>query len=160
MRLLIKDNEIEMQMKIKNWSPLVYDEDDELVGYPWCVVDMPVKTHYLDYNVGGEIFERGEVIDFRDELGRFMSGEITKERRYGFIEPDLNFYFLPGDRPQMIMEINFWIGHRFLGAGKFLYPLNKEEVTNLYRYLQLVTGELKESDLIIKEMVEKGILIL
>ena len=175
-RLCIKDDEIDMQFEIKDWRPLEYDEDDELIGYPWCTIDMPIKTVYLDYNAGGETLDRGEVLYLRDELGSFLDGTIKENKSLDFIEPVLEFYLLPehtvyntqeimyenGSKTypaRVDMKIHFWIGHRFLGSGVFVYPLYKKDVVDIYHYLQLVTGVLSEKDDIIRDMIEKNVLV-
>lgn len=176
MRLHIKDDELDLQIEIKNWTPLEYDEDDELIGYPWCEVDMPWKTHYLDYNSGGEIWDRGEILEIKDYLKDFLDGTMKEEKTLSFIEPDLaltfcpehTLYSVPGkvvyrDGKKVIpalwtINLNFWIGHRFLGTGEFRYIFNRSEAEAFYHYLQLITGEIEKTSPVILNMIDAGTL--
>lgn len=176
MRLCLKDEELELQLEITNWYPLEWDEQGELIGYPWCRIDMPIKTHYLDYNVRGEVFERGELLGFRDMLKALLQGELKEDTHCTFIEPDLEFYLYPeyieysndfawykgGSKTyelSMEMKVNFWMENGALGAGEFTYPFSIRKIKELYHYLQLVTGELREDGDVIQRMIKEGVLI-
>lgn len=173
MRLRFNICDVDMQLKINDWSKPDFEEE---WNDNWCDVELKFQSKYLNYDPSGELLMSSDVIYLEDALGMLLDGTLLEDGSVRFTEPDLQFdlyvakrlYDIPGKvcfrdgYKDVDISANFTIQFWYsggLGSNTFNMILDRKEITELYHYLNLVTGKLKEDDLIIIDMINRGVLV-
>ncbi len=154
MRIRLKLDVLNIQLKIKGWH-ICADNEDPYDN--WCSIELYL-SELMDYNLESAVMTSDEVSELSDLIDRFLNGELNDTVRLDFLEPDFEFVFLPSDSDSDAQWIiHFWSGalsDTFLTIG-----LEKDDLFALQIYLKLITKQITKSDPIVSEYIEKGILL-
>ena len=162
-----------VQLQIRKYDPEL--KGDYCTG--WCKTDFSFSSEpWLNYaQDDAEVFLSSEVADLYTALNQLLQDELTEEKMFECIEPDFNFILQPKfdvrNNPKVLyvkpgheivditMEwtVSFW--NEGLTANYLSVSLNREEIQHLCNYLGLVTGQLREADTVILNMINAGVLI-
>ena len=174
MKLAFDNGDILFELAVKDWYFSIWN-DYVAAGYPWCKVDLRIKTKYLDFETrDDELLERAEVDDIKDALKSILDRTMESEEHMTFSEPDIELYFDPectkynDDKhwyrdgqwtfpPTLKMKIVFWSIYGGPDAGAFEYTFDEGEIDMLCTYFRYVTQEIGEDDPGMKALIEKGI---
>ena len=167
-----------LQLEILNWKMQVSNEEEEFEEdeYSHCTMEMSLKTPYLDYTVGGEVWETDEVVELRNALRALLNDELYKPFHFPFLVQDIEVDLHPSvtvygqnrlwddeDKSMHPIRLFFYVTFRkrfnFSGTGAFRYQFSEFNIRLLYYYFQFVTEELTKEDFTIKEMIRKGQLV-
>lgn len=173
MRLRLDLCDVDMQLKVRNWKSPNSDED---WSADWTEVELSLHGSYLNYDCDGELLMSAEVSDLCCALDELLTGKMKKDCSMSFAEPDIEFGFRTAKRlydiPGKIiyrdgykdvdcyldMHINFWCKGG-LGSNTFSMVLDRQEIEAFCVYLKTVVGTLSEDAPIVKELLQKGMLL-
>lgn len=172
-RLRLDLCDVDMQLKIWNWKDF---NSDEAWYDSWTDSELSLHSTYLNYDREGELFMCDEVSDLRSAMDQLLSGKMEKDCSMEFAEPDIEFAFRAAKRlysmPGKViypngyedvdiyvdMIINFWCKNG-LGSNAFSMVLDRQKIEAFCVYLKIVVGELTEDAPIVKELMQKGMLL-
>ena len=172
MWLMLDLDGIVLRLQIRNYVKVAADDWDST----WCKTDFSfVSEPWLNYHKeDDEVFLAREIDDLKEALQALVNNQLTEVTEFSCIEPDFNFilnpqrdlrldpkvlYVRPGCEIADIdaeWKISFW--HDGLTANYLSVSLGREDIESLLSYLRLITGELRESDQQIQQLIRDGIL--
>lgn len=178
MKLILADGEMNLQLEILNWKQPEWNEEEEFDEdeYSYCTMELSLQAPYLDYAVGGTVWNLDEVVDLRNALRALLNGELYKPFHFPFLLRDIEVDLHPSVTvygPNRLwndeknhsypIRLFFYVTFRrrmnYSGTAAFRYQFGEFNIRLLYQYLQFITGELSGEDFIIQEMIRKGQLI-
>lgn len=174
MRLRLDLCDVDLQFKINGWREPKTGEDG---CDKWCNVELSLKSKYIDYKPSGELIMSSEVVWIKDVLKKLIDNELEEDYTITLAEPDIQFEFRIAKRffstPGIVyyakgyedVDINgdwiihFWCNDGALGGNSLSMTLDRNDITNLYNYIMLVTGEIKSDSQVIMDMLKKGTML-
>lgn len=76
MRLRLNLCDVDMQLKINDWSEPDYEEE---WNDNWCDVELKFQSKYLNYDPSGELLMSSDVIYLEDALGMLLDGTLLED---------------------------------------------------------------------------------
>lgn len=126
----------------------------------WVDSYISIINKYINYEDKGEMFECFEITDlkktFKNLLERKEIDKIT------FIEDDIEFEFYSYTEESKTILAEFIVYFRDGGAStanSIHLFMEEEDIEKFYYYLRLATHEINENNVIIKEYIDKGVIL-
>ena len=162
-----------LSLQIRNYIKV---SDDDW-GSTWCKTDFSFCSEpWLNYHkTNDEVFLASEIDDLAHMLKDLLDGSLTESIEFNCIEPDFNFFFHPKydvrNDPKVVyvkpgheiadidMEwrVSFWNGGG-LTANYLSVTLNRDDIENLFLYLQLVMSKVSENDPAVVQRIKDNII--